>query len=91
MSHHHRGHQVGNAEKFDGVFHGAAKLLYESADIVDGNRNSHPLLVAIEKGDVEEVTNQLCGSTIQELFEYVTDYVSNVGPCFCARNALLIC
>lgn len=72
--------EVSNIGKFEGVFFGAAKLLYDNADRVDENRRSHPLLVAVENGDQTEVVNQLSGisgtAKMEELFEYVTDFVS---------------
>lgn len=83
--------EASNRGKFDGVFFGAAKLLYDNADRVDENRKSHPLLVAIEKGDQQEVVNQLSGITgkekVEELFGYVTDFVSiSICTYFCLIN-----
>ena len=69
-----------NIEKLDGVFFGAAKLLYENADRIDSNRKSHPLLVSIERGDlsgVQDVLSAVQGKEkYEEMFQYVTDYVS---------------
>ena len=84
--------EVSNIGKFEGVFFGAAKLLYDNADRVDENRRSHPLLVAVENGDQTEVVNQLSGisgtAKMEELFEYVTDFVS---ICCCLDTMLGTC
>jgi hypothetical protein len=76
--------------RFEGVFFGAAKLLYENADYVEDNRKSHPLLLAIAKEDRLEVLNQLSGEKLKELFEYVTDYVSpKYVMCMCCIKSTL--